>query len=371
MAEGADKRKAKSPARPHPSLPLREAKRVAQAITDNNAGHPMNIVLLAQALNLSPTSSGFRERLMASYRYGLTDGSFNSKAITLTALGESVTRPRNEGERMAAEREAFRKVPVFGQMVRHFANSKLPEATFLKNTLVRPPFSVPQSWAAEVAELFLKNAEDVGFLRHISGAVYVVEDAGTTAPESLAVPLEQQDEADIAPANLSRAVDVAVEEPGAARPEARPVPVQFFIAHGRNRKPLEQLQKTLNDFQVPFVTAVDEAHAGRPISEKVADLMRACSAGIFIFTADEEFTDSEGNTVKRPSQNVVYELGAAGLLYGRKIVIFKERGVTFPSDFSDLGRIEFEHDALDAKALDLLKELIALKAVRLVSSTAE
>ena len=94
-------------------------------------------------------------------------------------------------------------------------------------------------------------------------------------------------------------------------------------------------------------------------------------ASVISMSADEEFTDSSDRKIFRPSQNVIYELGAASLLYGRKIVVFRESGVTFPTDFSDLGWIEFERDALDAKAMDLLRELIALKAVKLVSSTAE
>ena len=147
--------------------------------------------------------------------------------------------------------------------------------------------------------------------------------------------------------------------------------MQLFIAHGTNRKPLEQLKEILNSWKVPFLVAVDEANAGRPISEKVADTMRQCSAGIFIFTADENIRSDTGATVSRPSQNVVYELGAASLLFGRKIVILKESGVTFPSDFSDLGWIEFDKDALDAKAMELLREMIALDALRLVSAGAE
>ena len=75
-----------------------------------------------------------------------------------------------------------------------------------------------------------------------------------------------------------------------------------------------------------------------------------CSAGIFIFTADEAFLkvseDGTQEQVWRPRENVVYELGAASILYENRIVIFKERGVNFPSDFSDLGYIEFEKDQL-------------------------
>ena len=70
-------------------------------------------------------------------------------------------------------------------------------------------------------------------------------------------------------------------------------------------------------------------------------LMSECSAGIFIFTKDEKFlkeVDGDGPTeVYRPSENVVYELGAASVMWDRKIIIPREDGVNFPSDFSDLG----------------------------------
>ena len=201
---------------------------------------------------------------------------------------------------------------------------------------------------------------------------YLVIDGGTSTPEPVELltpetttvvadnpvpdPSHVKAEPDALPENPTRAVDI------------RPIPMQVFIAHGRSKKPLDQLKQILNEWQVPFVVAVDEPNVGRPISAKVADLMRACTAGIFIFTADDEFQDAQGEAVFRPSQNVIYGLGAASLLYGQKIVIFKERGVSFPTDFRDLGWIEFDRDSLDAKAMELLRELIALKAIKLVST---
>ena len=92
--------------------------------------------------------------------------------------------------------------------------------------------------------------------------------------------------------------------------------------------------------------------------------MRECTSAIFIFTKDEETKDGEGDTVYRPSDNVVYELGAASTLYGKKIVIFKEEGVTFGSDFKDLGYISFETDKLDAKTMELMKELVRFEILK-------
>lgn len=89
-----------------------------------------------------------------------------------------------------------------------------------------------------------------------------------------------------------------------------------------------------------------------------------CSSGIFIFTADEQFFKDSGEgaqtEVWRPSENVVFELGAASILYDTRIVIFKEKGVSFPSDFNDLGYIEFEKDQLVAELGALFAELVAL-----------
>ena len=370
----------RSPARPHPPASLPAALEVAKAISEFNAGKPMNRILLAGAMGASPTSSAFRDRIMASYRYGLTEGNYNSDSISLTPVGIAATRPRDDNERVAAEREALRHVPVFAQILEHFANNKLPESQFLKNTLEREPFSIEPAWSSEVATIFEENARAVGYLRNMSsGSSYLVIDAGT-APvpevrkeEVHAQPQESDGSSEPQPSAVSVAPAAQKPDPPSVMETAsdRPKPVQVFVAHGRSLKPLDQLKKILNEWQVPFVVAVDEPNAGRPIPEKIADLMKDCSAGIFIFSADEEFTDASGTKIFRPSQNVIYELGAAGLLYGRKIVVFRESGVSFPSDFSDLGRIDFERDALDAKAMDLLRELIALKAVKLVSSNAE
>lgn len=366
--------------RPHPPISLATALQVAEAIADKNASRPMNRLLLAEAMSYSPSSSGFRERVAASVKYGLTEGSYSSQTISLTSLGVAVTRPRNEAERIESKRKVLRAIPLFDDLIRHFTNAKLPEPDFLKYILERYPFNIDPTWSASAAEAFTEDAREVGYLRDIGGSPHIVLDASGATPAKLPQSDELVDETNReSPFQAARdpvkdsftAGSAGDVEPPTRDSPVRPVPMQLFVAHGANRKPLEQLKEILNSWKVPFLVAVDEANAGRPISEKVADIMRQCSAGIFIFTADEHFRSDAGETVSRPSQNVVYELGAASLLYGRKIVILKESGVTFSSDFSDLGWIEFDKDALDAKAMELLREMIALDAVRLVSAGSE
>lgn len=155
------------------------------------------------------------------------------------------------------------------------------------------------------------------------------------------------------------------EQPRESRITELQKPKQIFVAHGKNKKSLEQLEKILKKFKVTYKVDDDEPHEGRPVSEKVADMMKDCTSGIFIFTADEKTIDKDENEIWRPSDNVVYELGAASVLYGKKIVILKEKDVSFASNFSDLGYIPFDKDNLEAKAADLMLELINLGFMQL------
>ena len=138
----------------------------------------------------------------------------------------------------------------------------------------------------------------------------------------------------------------------------------IFLGHGKNKRPLDQLKQVLDEYKIPYKVAVDEANRFRPISQKVADTMQECGAGYPIFTADEEFHDVHNTVIWRPSENVVYELGAASMLYGSKIIIFKEDTVDFPANFRDIGYISFEKDALSAKVNELFRELIAFGLIK-------
>ena len=180
--------------------------------------------------------------------------------------------------------------------------------------------------------------------------------------------LDEEPQGEMVPTvQIPKSEDVEVPtETSVRHAEHPPATLQFFIAHGYDKEAAQQVENILNELGIPYIVAVEEANAGRPISQKIKELMNACSGGKFIFSADEEFKDKDGNSIFRPRENVIYELGAASYLYDQRIVIFKERSVTFPSDFQDLGYIEFEKGQLAGKTMELLRELIALKAVKLL-----
>jgi predicted nucleotide-binding protein len=232
--------------------------------------------------------------------------------------------------------------------------------------ILRSQYDVPPDLAEECAELILTNDRHVDLIRDIGGSPHVLLDAELA---QLAVGAEESGIADDPAPKPAAAPETPIEIPTPAAPQAQSAssattPKPIFVGHGKNKTPLQQLQRLLTTFQIPHKIVVDEANLGRPISQKVKETIEDCGSAILIFTRDEQFFDAAGNEVWRPSKNVVHELGATSFAYGDRIVIFKEKGLHFPTNFQSIGYIEFEANDIQARTADLLKELIGFGLVR-------
>jgi hypothetical protein len=341
-------------------------------IQDEASGLPVSRLTLADLLRVSPSSSNFRNLVASSRFYGLTDGGINADEFGLTPLGDQATGA-DEMAQVAAFKKAVMNVEPYRVFFQTYSNKRMPSPAAMKEFLVRHA-GVDESRVDECSDFILADAEAAGLLRTMKGGTQYVDLTGAPAPmpeEAGEAPSEDGQPPEVGLSDVELPIGGEGEGPEPPAPEPPPPeppptkPLKVFIAHGKNRTPLEQLKKMLDQFKVSYAVAVDEPNKGRPISKKVASLMEdECSSGIFIFTADERFVrEGEGGETEevwRPSENVIYELGAASILYENRIVVFKEKAVTFPSDFSDLGYIEFEKDQLVAETLKLFGELVAL-----------
>lgn len=345
-----------------PSYSLEKALRVPQAIANNYASQPTRPIDVATALDFQPSSGGFRGYVGASIGYGLTDGGANAPAISLTALGRRVVIPTEEGDDRVAQREAALKPTIARQFYGKYDGSPLPPKTIAQNVLAT--MSVPNDRTATVYDLLIENARFVGFLKAIGNKEYIdtgspVSPAGSSSAGSPPVE-EPSDPVSVEPVVPAEQVTPPHE------PEVPPANRNaIFVGHGGNRKPADQLVKILNEYGIPHKLAVEEANRARPIPQKVADTMRECGAAILVFTADKEYFDADHNSIWRPSENVSHELGAASVLYGERIVVFKEAGIDLPSNFSSVGYIEFEKDKLSDKGIDLFRELVTMKILNI------
>jgi hypothetical protein len=340
---------------------LEEAFIVAKAIQEKNAGKAWKPILLAEALGIKAGSTNFRDITSSSNKYGITAGTWNSDYVSLTQLGITLTRPTDKTKEMKAKQQAVLNIELFSKIYDHYRDNKfpLPSDTYFKNML-ETEFGVPRQLIDECIRLLTENGKYSGILRDSQGSLYVL--FSETPPEIEEQPKpEGETEGEPAPSATPPAPVVP--------PPCPPVTNQIFVIHGKNKVPLEQLKKILDDpFKIPYKVAEDEPNVGRPISQKVAETMKNCNSAIVIFTADEEFMDSKGNKIYRPSDNAVYELGAASILYGKKIVILKEQGVSLETDFSDIGHITFDKDRLDSKTSDLMRELLGFGLLKVVTA---
>jgi len=336
-----------------PAYPLEKALLIARAIVDQFGGKSGDPTSIALAIKWAPTGGSWRMLCGSSIAYGLTEGGYNANEIGLTRLGAAIVKPQEEGTERAALLKALVQPSAIKSFVEKYNKNKYPTKPIAVNVL--ETMGVPRDRGPAAYDLLTENFKYLGVLVDTkNGQLLHIDAVATTAP------LVATNGAATGEATPPL---TAPERSTAARPTAKK---QFFIAHGSDSEALAQLKNMLNELHIPFVVAVDEPHGGRPISEKVAQLMRESSGGLYIFSADETVTTRDGKTEKRPRLNIVFELGAGSLLYGKRIVIFKEEGVVFPSDFSDLGYIGYEKGQLKNKSLDLLKELMKLGAVQVL-----
>lgn len=78
--------------------------------------------------------------------------------------------------------------------------------------------------------------------------------------------------------------------------------------------------------------------------------MRSCGAGVIHVGAEGKYLDTDGKEHTKVNDNVLIEIGAAIALFGKKIILLVEKGVTLPSNLQGLHRCEFEGDRLDYEA---------------------
>jgi predicted nucleotide-binding protein len=361
----------KATARPstqYPKHTLEEALRVPRAIEDQNAGQPLPPTETAIALGMSPGSGRFQTLLSSSLRYGLTTGNYKSDKIGLTSSVQEIVAPVDEARAAAALVTAALMPPTFKAAYEFFKGKKLPDGDFYVNTFSRE-FGVPKADATRCAEIFRANLEYVGLVKQATTGAWL----STEIPTTLApVAADEDFENDEDKVESSSGVAIAAPEVPTNLPPVLPAtaatperPKAIFIGHGRNKAPLTQLTKILDEYGLPYKVAEYEPNAGRPISQKVADLMNECGAAILIFTADRELRDLDGNPVWLSSANVAHELGAASVMYDGRLVIFKEAGVDLASNFSGIGFIEFEKDKLAAHGIELFRELVHFKLVKI------
>lgn len=337
-----------------PAHSLMEALRVPEVLRDEYGKQATKPLLVAKALNMSPTSSHFRMITGAATAYDLTDGAAQADFIGLSPLGRRIVAPTVEGDDVPAMREAVLRPRVVREFLTKYDQSRVPSVPVALNVLEE--MGVPGEAAERAFDMIIKNAQDVGFLIDNGGRSYVnLEGIGVPAPRSEA---ESPDGAD----RLDQ--PLAIPRPGDDTKEATPqAPIstlagtnslltnrRVFVTHGKNRKIVEQLKELLTFGNFEPVVSVEREAVAVPLPDKVMADMRSCGAGIVHVGTEQTLLDGEGHEHKVLNQNVLIEIGAALALYNRNFILLVEKGAQLPSNLRGLYEVRYEGDRLDYEA---------------------
>lgn len=121
--------------------------------------------------------------------------------------------------------------------------------------------------------------------------------------------------------------------------------LRVFISHGKNTELVEQVETMLGLADIPSEVAIKEETTAIPVSDKVFNAMKRCSAAIIVLSVDEGHKDSKGNYTI--NENVLIEIGAAFVLYDRRVVLLWDRRLQVPSNLQGLYRCEYEGNDLN------------------------
>lgn len=335
-----------------PVATLQQAQRIAGTLVDNFAADSASPPDVALALGISPTSSAWPALTGASIAYGLTEGGVNANLIKLSPLGRRLVAPEAEGEDVLARREAILKPKILKEFFEKYRRAKLPADAIAVNVL--RSLGLPADRTQVALEVIKANGVYAGIIRDTPTGPFVNLDSPTiphptTTPEFSEVLPSADVEGKIKAAPSNEQLETLPKNPvtdqSAAIRDAKSNRV--FITHGKQRSIFAQIKELLTFGNFEPIVSVERESTAIPVPEKVFEDMRLCGAGVLHVGSEGKYLDKDGNEHVKINDNVLIEIGAAMALYGKRIILLVERGVTLPSNLQGLYRCEFEGDKLD------------------------
>ncbi len=287
--------------------------------------------------------------------YGLTEGGVNANTIKLTALGRRLVAPEEEGEDIAARREAIMHPRVLREFFERYRRAKFPNDTIANNVL--KTMGLPADRAQTALDIVKANGSYAGIIRETQTGPFVNLDS-PAVPAPAATP-DLPDEAAPDTERTRGSEDSAMQDKQRVLLTAVPADGKsnrVFITHGKQKAIVTQIKELLSFGHFEPVVSVERESTAIPVPEKVFEDMRSCSAGVIHVGAEGKYLDRDGNEHTKINDNVLIEIGAAMALYGKKVILLAEVGVALPSNLQGLYRCEFSGDRLDYDAtMKLLK----------------
>lgn len=337
--------------RPYPSLTLEVSLAVAKAIHDANSGLPFDRENLADVLGTTEKSSAFTTRLNSSDKYGLTQRNAD-KTISLTPLGEAIVAPEDEEERSKALVRAATYPDIFARFYELLNGKRLPDDTFARN-LLRRELEVRQELTSECLQIIKDNGLYSGVLRESQEGRVV--DLSTLSTPTTDLTHEQ------AGTGTDRLPDQLPVSQNETKSDS--LPGRVFVCHGADSEAAGYLISLLDQLQVQSISSELSYQEGQPVSERVAQEMKGCSAAVFVL---DDSHPSEISVGREENQELLFHIGAASVLYGEKVLLFVD-GESRPSGYEALASVTFDRASIKDSGMDLLLALHRAGIIRVVA----
>lgn len=188
-------------------------------------------------------------------------------------------------------------------------------------------------------------------------------EAGPSAPPWVDPTTAQSlsDDSNVEDAEESATAQAPAEAPKPTTPRQEPLSeLRVFISHGKNMELVEQVETLLSLADIKSEIAVKEESPAIPVPDKVFNSMKKCHAAIIVVAVEEARKDK--NEQYAINENVLIEIGAAFVLYDKRVVLLWDRRLPVPSNLQGLYRCEFEGDDLNWGAgMKLMKAIKGFK----------
>jgi hypothetical protein len=334
--------------RPYPVHTLEEAVAIASTIQERNSGLPFDRVLLAKAMGTTPASSAFTIKLNSSAKYGLTQGGYNDDKIVLTPQGGSVVAPQRSGERRQALLQAAMQPELFRRFYEMLDGKKVPEDDFAQNKLGE--LEVQASLAAECLRIIKANGLYAGVLGEVAGSLYVSL-SGAHLPSEVADDVARPTPA---PGLAASPVEIA-GPPGGERADPGHGGM-IFIGHAGAPDVVDFIKTVLDEFDIPYAVVESSYDDRRPVNAEASKVMRECNAAILVFARPSLALVSGGREISG-ADTMLYQMGAASVLYGERIIRLVENEVEPRTEDAGFQTLQFDRDRLGELALAILAAL--------------
>ena len=157
---------------------------------------------------------------------------------------------------------------MLGRIFESYKNKKVPDPQFFQNALVRD-FGVPRDQAAKCAAIFQDNVEFLGLLRQASTGKWLAEEPSEAIDMQTSDSTESEEaESDATPISESRGPSVLPPARATGSASETPAKNAIFVGHGKNKVPLQQLEKFLSEYKIPHKVAIDEQIGAVPFPKR-------------------------------------------------------------------------------------------------------